>query len=741
MNFNLLNNSQIVSKHVTSTIILYSFLCIINILFGLYSIADAKEIKLRSKSSSLILSNDLRRIKSYSNDKQHQFISVPSAPLYEISFGHDYNSSRKITTYDAVNCRVLRKGRYFVEIEYLHPENDLIVTCNIRTDKKESLHYWNIKVKNNSKDIVTQIQYPQVACKTELGQKINSDAFVFPRHEGVLLTGLNKKHARMKSRYPGDLSSQMMYNFDTDGGLFYAALDGSGYTKNLSAINNGSSILMAQELVLPIQTMNSINQIYEVATGLFGGRWEDGAVVYRNWSDKQIWTKQPISKRSMPEWLKGPNLFLNFSITEDVTRVDKTYDLINRYHSFFNIPIVATVFGWEKNGEWIGPDYFPTKPNLTFYEQLSNQLRQNGDHLHFYTSGFRFGIRQTIQNNERKRTYSDYNGLDYFNKFGKHLATSKPDGTLFLTKPRWANNYHICAGLKESRDLLARCYDKIYGMGIAGVDLDQNLGGSFADCFNPEHAHPLGAGLWKTKAMEKFLNATITIKKKRGEQKFFQGVEEPCERFAHLFDIYHGRAFTDIKWPVIGPGAVSIPLYLFLYHEYQLGYAGWIDKGFSPFGDIKYGIGRSFIFGMLPGIRQNKSTKLKFPITQDLLMLKSYIELMKQIPQYVLHGRMIEEVSVFKALPVKHSTRIPFLWSSVQGILWQSPFDKSRAILLANMSDVQQIVSIRATKLKSSKLKKIGCIDGNLIRNQVVKQENNRVTIRLMPWELAAILE
>lgn len=707
----------------------------------MYQPANAKEIKLYSKSSLLILNNDLKNIKSYSDSKRNQFISARSAPLYQISFGHDYMSFRRITTYDAADCKILRKDKYFVEIEYQHPEKNLIVTCKIRTDKKESLHYWNIKVQNNSKDIITQIQYPQVACKTELGQKINHDALVFPQHEGILLTGLNKKNARMKSRYPGVLSSQMMYNFDKDGGLFYATLDGTGYPKNFSAVNNRNSIVMAQELVLPIQAANSISQPYEVATGLFGGRWEDGATVYRNWSDRQKWTDKRIFQRFMPQWLKTPSLFINFAINKNVTNVDKTYDLIHKYHSFFNIPIIASVFGWEKHGIWIGPDYFPPKPSQIFYEKLSDKLQQNGDHLHFYTSGFRFGVRKPVKINKGKRTYSDYSGLDYFHKFGKHLSVAKPDGTLLLKKPRWANNYSICPGFKGSRDILAQCYDKIYGMGIAGIDLDQNLGGAFSDCFNPEHGHPLGAGLWKTTAMVEFLNAINTIKKKRGEQKFFQGVEEPCERFAHLFDIYHGRAFTDTKWPVFGPGAISIPLYSFLYHEYQPGYAGWIDKNFSPSGDIKYGIGRSFIFGLFPGIRLNGATRLKLPITKELLMLKSYINLMKQIPQYVLHGRMIGEASILNALPFEHSRPAPIQWSSVQGIMWQTNENKSKSILVANLSEFKQTVWIGVDDFFSNKLKKIGSSNGMGIEQQMIKPAGELVSVELEPWELAAILE
>jgi hypothetical protein len=278
-------------------------------------------------------------------------------------------------------------------------------------------------------------------------------------------------------------------------------------------------------------------------------------------------------------------------------------------------------------------------------------------------------------------------------------------------------------------------------MGIAGIDLDQNLGGSFSDCFNSEHGHPLGAGLWKTTAMVDFLNAINAIKKKRGEQKFFQSVEEPCERFAHLFDIYHGRAFTDNKWPVTGPGAVSIPLYLFLYHEYQSGYAGWIDKKFSPSGDIKCGIGRSYILGMLPGIRSNGTTGLKDHITDELLMLKSYIKLMKLLPQYVLNGRMIGEISIFNAVPFKHSKRNAVPWSSVQGFIWPSTENKTKAILLANLSKFNQTVRVQVNDLFRNKLKKVGSANGMDITQKVIQQTHRGVSVELNPWELAAILE
>ena len=225
--------------------------------------------------------------------------------------------------------------------------------------------------------------------------------------------------------------------------------------------------------------------------------------------------------------------------------------------------------------------------------------------------------------------------------------------------------------------------------------------------------------------MEKFLTTITAIKKTHGSSSF-HGVEEPCERFAQKFDIYHGRAFTDTRWPVSGPGAVSIPLYLFLYHEYQLGYAGWIDRGFSPSRNIKYGLGRAYIFGMLPGIRSNGKTKLRDPISEELLMLKSYIKLIKYIPQYALYGKMIGEAYIGNSLPFKHSTTrrkpVPIHWSSVQGIIWQAPQDNNKAILLANMSNYQQSVIVNVNELKSNKLEIIGSNKGRNIKKCTIEK-------------------
>ena len=716
--------------------------------FVLVCIACNKEeqeaIRLQNATSELVFDNGLKYISSYSNRDFEEYMSGNKIPLYCLKYGNNYDSVRTVNSFQAVSTEILRQNDQSLEILYNHPDEQLKVTCLVRTESRDSLHYWSIKIEKQSDDTIVQISYPQLPCKIQLGSEESDDAVLYPLNEGVLLTKMDQKGRKMNVRYPGKLSAQLMYNFDSKGGLFYAAFDGMGYPKNLILNNDSLSLVMSQEYVLQVHPAKEIEMPYEVVTGIFGGRWEAGANIYRNWSDTQLWTEKRIDERQTPDWLRQPNLFLNSSFNNQSMTVIEVDQMIKAYRDFYNIPIVTAVFGWEKNGTWIGPDYFPPNPSSAFYQELTNKLGKRGDHLHFYTSGYRWGVKKPI--NEKgliPRVYTNYDGYDDFNKRGKHLAVVNPNGELKMQQPRWADNYYMCAGHNDSHAILENVYDEIYSMGVAGVDLDQNLGGEAEDCFNREHSHPMGGGLWQTLAVENFL--TSIAQKNALNGNTFQGVEETCERYAHLFDIYHGRVFTDTGWPVYGPGAVSVPLYIYLYHEYQLGYAGWIDKGFSPSGFIKYGLGRAFIFGMMPGIRVSGSTELKANVSDDLLMLKSYVELLKLFPEFLLKGRMQGEAGISGAKDFNHeiadSTVVPIHWSSVQGIIWENHKNEKKGIAVANMLDEQQKVSINVHGIEGDKFHAVAYTEGIKSRDEIVSVHDGKIQLSMQPWELCMVIQ
>lgn len=702
--------------------------------------------KLESKSAIIQFNDSLKgSILSITDKKSgRQFAAETGTSLYEISYGNSYDSLKVLKSGDADRyaCKKTDSG---IELKFWHDKPMKVeVTCKVSGGPKDSLFYWTIGIKNLSDEIICAVEYPKISCKNILGDTSSDDAVVYPVNEGVLLTKMNQPDARKSGRYPGNISAQLMYFYDHVGGFYYAAHDGEGYPKDIIVQGGENNITFSQRYVLPFQYEKQVELPYKVATGCFGGRWEDGASVYRNWADKQIWTEKTISQRSTPSWLKEPNLFINANFGSRYSKVEQADQMIKKYHDFFDVPVVTAVFGWEKHGSWIGPDYFPPNPNKQFYLDLVKKLDERGDHLHFYTSGFRWGIKKPI--NERglePRIYTDYDGTASFMERDKRFAVTDKNGELVLQKPRWADNYMMCAGSEGARRILDSCYNYIYDLGVAGVDLDQNLGGEVDNCYNGAHGHPIGAGLWQTRSMEKFLAKIGSDNLKRGN-KFFQGVEETSERYIPYLDVFHGRSFTATAWPVSGPGAVSIPLYIYLYHQYQIAYAGWIDGGFSPCGYDKYGLGRSFIFGMYPGVRVGGNMELKEENPSDeLRMLKGYVELMKEFPEFLLRGRMIGEAVVGGSTPFDQSVgkggNIPVPWNSVQGICWLSESGDQTAYALANMSEKVQQIRIKLSCQETGINKYSGYAMGIHLDNKLIASDNKWISFAMAPWELAIV--
>ena len=318
------------------------------------------------------------------------------------------------------------------------------------------------------------------------------------------------------------------------------------------------------------------------------------------------------------------------------------------YRDFFDLPVVACAFGWEKHGAWIGPDYFPPRGGEAYYIELSRRLAARGDHLQVFTSGFRWGVRKPvkeIRDQSQPRVYTDWDGTSDFLQRGQAAAAIDADGQMLFQQPAWADNYILCVGSQAATDVLSECFRQIYGYGIAGIDLDQNIGAEVPDCYSADHGHPIGRGVWQHQAMCRFL-ADVRHAAHSGNSDRFLGVEEPCEAYIPWIDAVHGRVFTDTHWPVMGPGAVSIPLYVYVYHDYQLNYAGWIDAGFSPFGDERYGIGRAFIFGMQLGVRVNSGVfqyEAGGQPTMQLVMLRDAARLMQRCESYLLLGQMLHD--------------------------------------------------------------------------------------------------
>ena len=352
---------------------------------------------IENNSAYIELRKDLNGFNSLIDKKTgRNYASGLDSCIYIIRFGNNYKESSVITSAMASKRKAV-KTEDGLELQYWH-QGDIPVNviCKLSFNEDSSLK-WSIKVNNESKRTLCLIEYPRISCTQVLGTEYQNDRVVFPGCEGALLSGMYKKGASRKATYPGQLGAQIMYYYDPDGGFYYAAHDGEGFKKTLSVSNSRGSMVFSHEYFLPIEYQSEVEMPYSVITDFSGGRWEDGAGIYRNWAEKQEWCKNTILERDIPEWMKKPNLYVLFSYkSKEFSSAQKANSLIKKYHDFYDIPVVATGWSWEKNGIWIGPDYFPPVHGDQYYTDLAGMAKKRGDHLHVYNSGFRWAVKKPM---------------------------------------------------------------------------------------------------------------------------------------------------------------------------------------------------------------------------------------------------------------------------------------------------------------------------------------------------------
>lgn len=737
---------------------------IIIVLF-IFTSCDPGGTVLENEHIYIELSEDLNGIKSMVDKKTgKEFSGGIDSCLYLLRFGNHYASRETVSSREA-SFRESKRIKNGLELTFIH-EGDypLKLTAVVNLPRNATILSWTIKISNESDKILNTIEYPVLSCPAIDKQIPTLSGVLYPGFEGTVLTGLNKEGVSKRDYYPGKLSAQFMYYFVPEGGVYYAAHDSKGYKKALNTSFSKGGIFLSNAYLLPIEYEKEIEMPYPVVTGIAGGRWEAGASVYREWAKAQHWCSTRLMDRNdSPEWLKSPRLFINYTyFSPAFSSVENADRIIKNYHDFFEMPIIATGFGWEKNEIWVGGDYFPPLHGEEYYRELSSRLKERGDLLHVFTSGFRWGVRKPLTNPDGSSGFTAYDGMELFDREFRKFSTIDRAGEPVIERPGWAHSYLLCAGDAGSRNFMLGVNDHLYDMGIMGVDLDQNNGGEVHICYSDQHGHPVGAGIWMYESMKDFFSRAKANARAKSPDHF-TGVEEVCEIYIPYLDVFHGRAYTDTQWPAMGPGAVSVPLFLYLYHPYQVTYSGWIDPGFSALGDERYGLGRSFIFGMFPGIRttdnyaqgtgaysidntDGKFSLLNGNITEELKMLKAYTSLMKEFPEFLVHGEMVGETDIEGSELISYIAPgripLPYPWKKVQGITWISSSGEKTAYAVANLSETaSENLKIETIDSDRSNYELVSYdFDTNsLVRKEIMADSEGVLNIALKPWQLCVV--
>ncbi len=113
--------------------------------------------------------------------------------------------------------------------------------------------------------------------------------------------------------------------------------------------------------------------------------------------------------------------------------------------------------------------------------------------------------------------------------------------------------------------------DRAHAVGVDALQIDLTVSGAGGACWSVGHGHAPGEGLYQSRA---FWNLLDTMRRhgKGLSPDFILFHEEPHGQLISHLNGFHVGDYCEKQWYRGYPGAVDIPLFSYLYHEYAIGY-------------------------------------------------------------------------------------------------------------------------------------------------------------------------
>ncbi len=471
------------------------------------------------------------------------------------------------------------------------PRSDLAAVVTVVSDEKSALTQWSLQVKSAEHQRIGAIRFPQLLGVPTIGEG-RDDCLVLPALPGTLIENPAETWGEGTSAtlsYPGNLSAQFLAYQDPEAGIYLATMDSAGYPMSLTVFKQAEGFRLWHAFV-PVPTASDVahsgsdqetlwESPYPVAIGVTQGTWHESADQYKQWAVQQPWCAKRLTQREdIPAWWKnGPVVHVL-----EVRTYDQAHDCNGSYYpqllqhlralrDKIDGPIVPMLAGWENHRRWTAGDYFPIF-DAENAQRVIGELNAEG----FRPFVFLSGLFSTYRNEGR-----DGEDIPRAEEFVPSYVVDSHSGkprTYELNESNAAgewkrHSYEFCVGAAQTTEFFCEVVDRLHGLGIDVVQMDQTTSGAGGACYSNAHGHLPGVGLYQSQEFWKLLAAL----RQRGKTHSADSVlfhEEPHEQLIPYLDGFHVREYYEKRWYRGYPGAVGIPLFAYLYHEYAIGYGG-----------------------------------------------------------------------------------------------------------------------------------------------------------------------
>ena len=505
-------------------------------------------------------------------------------PTLYLMFFHNGTASEGALQWQAYNTEYITETEStYAKITIINSNlkgYDIHTTTSIIIYEHNPYVEMQLSIENNEEFIIETLLFPIIWGLGQIGTDSSDDTLFYPDGDGRLLhdplSHLDNLYIA-GDLYPGTLSLQLLCHYDKEEtGLYFASYDMEGNPKKINygpmEWDGTNHLATSFELFFPEQLGNDFSMNYDIIIGTFHGDWYEAARIYKQWAETTPFTsKGKIAEgKDIPEWFLNTSIIQLLNIPEpgnEVYSLDEIVQITNQYAENTGIDTTVLIIGWEKNGAWIGPNYYPPIEGNHAFQNAMNALKNNGNHGFIYNSGTVWRItRDDIG-------YADY---DYFNSTGLPWAALTKEG-IPLFDPFYATLGWHCARMDPMTDFwhnqVVENALEAAKLGVDILQIDEFPIGAIYPCYNTSHGHPVGYSKEISNAYCAILE-DIRTQCRNINSDFIISIEEPCEYYIPYIDTYVSRdnAPESLLYGSIvetyGDAIEFIPFFSYVYHEY-----------------------------------------------------------------------------------------------------------------------------------------------------------------------------
>jgi hypothetical protein len=467
-------------------------------------------------------------------------------------------------------------------------ESRCAVTAEVSLGVNDEALHWRAGARMlDENSSVWSVRYPLVQVRA-VDESEGTNQTVFPYRQGhTFAYGKSQPRYDLVYPYPGPGAKFQFlaaYGEKSRRGFYLVAEDGEGYDKQMVWQNQpGRNAVVFSIEHIPANrgvAGTGFSQPYDVVTQPFEGDWYDAARLYRAWWVKQIWASQGLlrTRKDVPDWLRSTPVMTRPSTTVPQRTVAGNVGTENELQQLLD--------GAGFTGIWYG-----------VYENISGK-----EGLDYSGHGHLRAVRADVQNAVLAQKARGIHHLAYLQSVVYDPLESDPQDAAQAAKYAAIGRdgkpiayggrlgYNMDRSKKWWQDRVIAQAEKAVAAGFDGIYLD-SFGKSSAECFAPDHGHPLGGGNTGIAGQREMARRVLQAIRKINPNAVLSG-EDPVEDFR---DVLQTQLLSANLWPGY------LPLYRVIWGDYSLEYGRVLRPSKAGIGNLIPEMAALFVNGSIMG--------------------------------------------------------------------------------------------------------------------------------------------